>query len=187
MLRDKNPALLIIDVQKGLEEEDYYGGNRNNKDAESKMKKILLKWRELALPIIHIQHHSLNPNSPLHGSKKGFEQKEMVKIQDSENHFVKHENCAFVGTGLDSFLKKSKIKTLVIMGLTTNHCVSSTVRMSGNLGYETLLIEDACATFDLIGHDGTLHKADLIHKVSIANLKDEFAEIWTTDKILATI
>ena len=184
MLRNKNPALLIIDVQQGLDEELYYGGNRNNKDAESKMGRILNEWRTLNLPIVHILHQSLNSESPLYGSKKGFAQKEEVKIQAAEHQFIKHENCAFIGTGLDDLLKEMQIKTLVAMGLTTNHCVSSTVRMANNLGYEVLLVEDACATFDLVDHEGTLHKSDLVHKVTVGNLNDEFAEIWTSDKIL---
>ncbi len=184
MLREKNPALLLVDIQKGLDEEAYYGGNRNNRDAETKMKSVLEQWRILKLPIIHIQHQSLNPSSPLHGSKKGFELKDEVKIQASEYHFIKHENSAFINTGLDGLLKKSQIKTLVVMGLTTNHCVSSTVRMSANLGYETILIADACATFDLVDHEGVLHKSDLVHNITVGNLKDEFAQIWLTDDIL---
>jgi len=184
MLREKNPVLLLVDIQKGLDEEAYYGGNRNNKDAEIKMKQILEKWRELKLPIVHIQHQSLNPASPLHGTKKGFEQKDEVKIEASEHHFIKHENSAFINTGLDSLLKQMQISTLVIMGLTTNHCVSSTVRMAANLGYETLLIEDACATFDIIDHRGQKHKSALVHDITIGNLKDEFAQIWSAKNIL---
>lgn len=184
MLREKNPALLLVDIQKGLNEEAYYGGNRNNKDAEIKMKEILELWRKLQLPIIHIQHQSLNPASPLHGTKKGFEQKDELKKQTLEHHFIKHENSAFINTGLDALLKQMQISTLVIMGLTTNHCVSSTVRMAANLGYETLLIEDACATFDIIDHLGQKHSSELVHNITIGNLKDEFAQIWSARNII---
>ena len=50
---------------------------------------------------------------------------------------TKNVNSAFIGTGLDGILKSFNINTLVIVGMTTNHCISTTVRMSGNLGYET--------------------------------------------------
>ncbi|WP_198038498.1 isochorismatase family protein [Photobacterium angustum] len=50
----KNPALIIIDVQKGFD--DPYWGRRNNPEAESNITLLLSKWREKELPIVHIQH-----------------------------------------------------------------------------------------------------------------------------------
>ena len=71
-LKDQNPALLLIDIQKGMDDEAYYGGNRNNRDAEANAQRILERWREQDLPIFHIQHSSQNPESPLHQSRRGF-------------------------------------------------------------------------------------------------------------------
>ena len=97
-LREKKPALLLIDIQKGMDEEAYWGGNRNNKDAEKYCAQILHRWREMELPVFHVQHSSQNPQSKLHHTHPGFEIKEEVKPLDSEPVIVKNVNSAFIGT-----------------------------------------------------------------------------------------
>lgn len=180
----KRPALLLIDIQKGLDEEEYYGGNRNNRDAEQKMAKILHTWRKLNLPIFHIQHSSQNPESKLHKSHPGFEIKDEVKPKAGESVIVKNANSAFIGTDLKNRLDREKIKTLVMVGLTTNHCVSTTARMAANLGYEVILISDATATFDREGINGEKYDSELMHLTTLASLQAEFAEVIDTEKLL---
>ena len=82
---------------------------------------------------------------------QGFDFNENVLPQENEPIITKSVNSAFIGTNLKEQLDGLGITTLVIVGLTSNHCVSTTVRMSGNFGYETYLISDATATFDRIG------------------------------------
>ncbi|MEM8999222.1 MAG: cysteine hydrolase family protein [Bacteroidota bacterium] len=180
----KNTALLLIDIQKGLDEWNFYGGNRNNPHAEHNMEKILHQWRNLGLPIFHIQHSSTNTESPLHASKPGFEIKDVVKPIDGEPVVVKNVNSAFIGTDLESQLKQEGINTVVFVGLTTNHCVSTSVRMAGNLGFDTYLIADATATFDRMGLHGEKFDAELIHQTTLANLHGEFATVLDTDTLL---
>ena len=76
----KNPALILVDIQKAFLEKDYPGFKRNNPNAEMVSGKILKKWRELKLPIIHVRHSSKNTYSKLHQSKPGFEFKKKQKI-----------------------------------------------------------------------------------------------------------
>ncbi|MDG3581634.1 cysteine hydrolase family protein [Galbibacter pacificus] len=186
-LRTKRPALLLIDFQKAFNDEAYWGGNRNNKDAEKNAEKILLKWRELELPIYHIRHSSQEPTSKLHVSSPGFEfKKEVIPLPD-ETLITKNVNSAFIGTNLKQMLDDMCTDTLVIMGLTTNHCVSTTTRMAGNYGYKTILINDATAAFDRVGVNGEKYDAALIHLTTLANLKDEFADIISTKKLLEII
>jgi len=90
---------------------------------------------------------------------------------------VKKVNSAFIGNNLEQRLKDSKIDTLVIVGLTTNHCISTTTRMASNLGFRTYLISDATATFDRKGLNGAVYEAELIHQICLANLNEEFAVI----------
>ncbi|MBF4494155.1 cysteine hydrolase [Flavobacterium sp. MR2016-29] len=186
-LRDKNPALLIIDVQKGFNEEAFWGGNRNNKDAETKMAQILEKWRILKLPIFHIVHSSIHPNSKLHESNPGFEIKDEVKPIKGEPIIVKNVNSAFIGTDLKEKLDEQGITNLVIFGLTTNHCVSTTTRMAGNLGYENFVIADATATFDRIGINGEKFDSELMHQTALASLNEEFAKVINTEKLLELV
>ncbi|MEE9431872.1 MAG: cysteine hydrolase family protein [Melioribacteraceae bacterium] len=183
-LQNKNPALILIDMQTAFDDEEYWGGNRNNKDAEKKSQQILFKWRELKLPIFHIKHSSQNPNSKLHKSNIGFEIKDEVKPIHGETVITKKVNSAFIGTDLEARLNKLGITTLVIIGFITNHCVSTTARMAGNFGYETIVISDATATFDRIGINGEKYSSEIIHLTSLANLKEEFAEIIDTEQLI---
>ena len=179
----KNPALIIIDVQKAFLEKDYPGIKRNNINAELVCGNILNKWRENDLNVIHVRHSSTNPESKLHKSKPGFEFNDYVKPKNNEIVLTKNVNSAFIGTGLDEILKNLNINTLVIVGMTTNHCISTTVRMAGNLGYETFLISDSTACYNTKGLDGKEIDCEVIYNISIANLKDEFAQVINSKKL----
>lgn len=178
-------ALLIIDVQQGFDDPSW--GRRNNLLAESHIVHLLAAWREQQWPVIHIQHHSLVPGSPLSPEHPGNALKEEVRPHPGEVLIPKHVNSAFIGTPLESLLRQREITTLVITGLTTNHCVETTTRMAGNLGFQTYLVGDATATFDRVGPDGVLYRAEEISAVSLASLHGEFAEVVTTDEVLANV
>lgn len=186
-LKEQNTALILIDIQKGFDEEEFWGGNRNNKDAEEKSAIILKKWRSLDLPIFHIVHSSQNPISRLHESHPGFEIKDEVKPIEGEPVIKKNVNSAFIGTDLKERLDRQGINKLVIIGLTTNHCISTTTRMAGNFGFDTLLISDATATFDRIGINGERFDAEIIHQIALANLNNEFAQVINTEKLLELV
>ena len=186
-LRQKNPALILIDVQKAFLDEDYWGGNRNNKNAEIICSKILKKWRELALPIFHVRHSSKNLKSKLNSSNEGFQFNDNVIPLKNEPIITKDVNSAFIGTDLKEQLDIMNIDTLIIVGITTNHCVSTTTRMAGNFGYETYLISDATATFDRIGINGEKYNSETIHLTALASLNEEFATVWNFEKLMNKI
>lgn len=181
---NSNTALLLIDIQKGLDDWVFYGGNRNNLDAEKNAAEILAKFRELNLPVFHIRHSSTNPKSPLHASKPGFQIKDEVKPLDSEPLFTKTVNSAFIGTELEDILRHNGIERLVVVGLTTNHCISTSVRMAANLGFEVTLISDATATFDRKGLNGEVFPSSLVHETALASLHEEFAIVLDTEFLL---
>ena len=183
----KNPALILVDVQKAFLEKDYPGINRNNHDAEFICGNILSKWRELKLPIIHVRHSSTNPDSKLHKSKPGFEFNDHVKPLDNEVVLTKKVNSAFIGTNLENILNNMNINTLVFIGMTTNHCISSTVRMSSNLGFETYLISDSTACYNTMGIDGKMIDCNIIYESSLANLSKEFAIIINSNKLFSLL
>jgi len=180
-----NPTLLVIDVQKGFD--DPFWGNRNNPDAESNITTLISAWRSKQLPVIHIQHCSLDPDIPLHPDRPGNAFKEEALPIAGEKQFTKTVNSAFIGTNLERYLKDQNINDLVIVGLTTDHCVSTTTRMAGNLGFNVILASDATATFDRTGHDGVEYSADDIHRIHLASLNNEFCTVRTTEWILENI
>ena len=126
----------------------------------------------------------MNPNSPLYKSNPGFEFSDQTTPMDNEIVITKNVNSAFIGTNLKETLDNEQCKTLVITGLTTDHCVSTTTRMAGNYGYNTYLISDATATFDKVGINGEKYDAEQIHQISLASLKDEFATVLTSKEII---
>lgn len=173
-------TLILIDIQQGFD--DPYWGPRNNPDAERRAANLLAAWRQSGRPVVHVQHLSRNPASPLHPSRPGVEL-QMRPVGD-EPVMQKSVNSAFIGTELEPWLREREIDQVVVAGLTTNHCVETTTRMAGNLGFNPILVEDACATFDRTGPDGQTWPAATIHAVTLANLHDEFATIMTTDDLI---
>ncbi|MGN7941697.1 cysteine hydrolase family protein [Virgibacillus sp. 6R] len=179
---DKNRALIIVDVQKAFDDNKW--GERNNPNAEENIRRILQLWREKGWTVIHIQHTSDNPHSLFYPKNKGFAIKEIVQPIDEEVIITKKVNSSFIHTNLEEFLKEKDITTVVITGLTTPHCVSTTTRMSGNLGFDTYLISDATAAFGLKDQNETYYDPNTIHNLSLATLHDEFATVLTTDQLI---
>src|SRR5215203_5361807 len=91
------PALIIIDIQKGFDDLEYWGGQRNNLNAEENAGQLLKLWREKNLPVFHVQHCSSNHKSLLHESNPGNEIKDVVKPMDNEPIIKKNVNSAFIG------------------------------------------------------------------------------------------
>ncbi|KAF2081556.1 cysteine hydrolase family protein [Flavobacterium sharifuzzamanii] len=178
-----NPALILIDIQKGFHDVAYWGGDRNNVDAEQKSGELLEIWRAKKLPIFHVQHCSSNPNSILNETNPGNEFQDVVKPLEGETVIKKNVNSAFIGTNLKELLDNAKITDLVIVGLTTDHCVSTTTRMAGNFGYNVYLVSDATATFNKKGLNGEDFSAELIHQTALASLNEEFAQIVDSEFI----
>lgn len=176
-------ALLLIDVQQGFD--DPYWGARNNPQAESNLARLLAAWRAAGRPVFHVKHNSRNPASPLHPANPGNAIKPIVAPRPGEPVFEKNVNSGFIGTGLDEALRRAGVTALVIGGITTPHCVSTTTRMAANLGFAVRLVSDACAAFDWTAHDGRRVPAAEMHYHALAALHGEFAEVVTTDAVLA--
>lgn len=183
--RAKDPALLLIDVQQGFNEPVW--GERNNPQAEEKIAALLDGWRSADLPVLHVQHMSTGTASPLRPELPGNAFKPEAMPKEGEPVFQKNVNSAFIGTALEEHLRREGIDNLVIVGLTTDHCVSTTVRMAANLGFGVVVVDDATATFDRTGPDGAHHSAEQMHRLALASLHGEFAEVRSTDEVLAKV
>jgi len=179
------PALLVIDVQQGLAEPSL--GLRNNPQAESNMATLLAAWRERDMPVIHVRHCSTEEHSPLRPELPGNAFKDEARPHGNEPVFSKTVNSAFIGTGLEAHLRSAAIDRLVIIGLTTDHCVSASTRMASDLGFEVTLISDATATFERTGYDGNHYSGEQIHRVNLVSLDGEFCRVRLTVEVLDKI
>lgn len=179
----KNAALILIDIQQGFD--DPYWGTRNNPGAEANASRLLASWRAAGWPLFHVQHRSRNPKSPLFPGQPGCDHKPEVAPRAGEPVISKGVNSAFIGTDLETRLRAQDISTLVICGLTTPHCVSTTARMAGNLEFRVLVPADACAAFAQTGYDGRRYDAETVHRLALASLHGEFADVTETTVLLA--
>jgi nicotinamidase-related amidase len=187
MTKHDKPALVLIDLQKGFEDIEYWGGHRNNPHAENNAGRLLHFWRKNSLPVYHVKHCSSNPNSRLAEGNAGNEFMDVVKPFEGETVIKKNVNSAFIGTDLQKQLDSAGIRKLVIAGLTTDHCISTSVRMAGNYGYDTFVVSDATATFDKTGVNGEKYSAEIIHNTALASLHNEFATVLITEELICRL
>ncbi len=183
----KKAALLIIDAQVGIDDTAYWGGNRNNPGAEENIKLLLDKWRQMKLQVVHVQHCSTNPLSPLRPGQLGNEIKELLEPLINEKVIQKSTPDAFFGTLLHTFLIRQQISNVVITGFITNNSVETSARMGAILGYQVSVVADATATFDKTGISGEKYPSSLVHSLSLANLQGEYAQVVTTQQVLTHI
>lgn len=181
-------ALLLIDFQRGFDAPAW--GARNNPGAEGCAARLLAHWRAAAAPVIHLRHVSDKPGSPLSPAHGGTAFKPEAAPRPGETVLEKSVNSGFVGTGLTAHLRGAGIADLVVCGLTTPHCVSTTVRMAANLGFGVTLAHDACAAFATnadtgwLAADAAAPDPEAVHRAAVSHLHGEFCQALPTDAIL---
>lgn len=178
-------TLLVIDVQKAFDHPRW--GPRNNPDAERNVGLLLGAWRDTGRPVIHVNHRNPGPGGLFSTDQPGFEVKPEARPTAFEQVVFKDVNSAFIGTDLEARLRGNDVAHLVVCGLTTDHCVSTTTRMAGNLGFTTTLVGDACATFARVGPTGRRWTAQDIHESALASINDEFATVIDTKDLLSAL
>jgi nicotinamidase-related amidase len=179
------PTLIVIDVQRAFD--DPCWGERNNPDAEARIAEAIGGWREREAPVIHVRHRSADPEGMFVPGSPAFEFKPEAQPRDGEPVITKEVNSAFIGTDLEERLRAAEVETVALVGLTTDHCCSTTARMAANLGFATWVLGDAMATFARRAPDGELIGAEEMHRTALASLHEEFAEVMPTAAALARI
>lgn len=186
----KDSALIVIDVQDAFKHKTHWGTSRSNPSFEQNLHSLLTAWRALpAGPIFFIQHASTSTTSPLHFSNPGYQLQSGTHVA-GEPILVKSVNSAFIGTDLEWRLRAAKIRRVFLVGLTTDQCVSTSVRMAANLGVvngewgvgSVVLVEDATATWAKGMWD-----AETVHSVHVESLRGEFCEVWKTAELCALL
>ncbi|MFJ2650190.1 cysteine hydrolase family protein [Streptomyces sp. NPDC087420] len=189
----ENAALVVVDVQKGFEEEVW--GRRNNPDAEGNIAALIDVWQASGRAVVFVRHDSTQVEesaSPLRPGYAGngfkdFVERRRGKGSGAELLVTKNVNSAFYGEpDLDAWLKGAGVGQIVVVGIQTNMCNETTARMGGNLGYEVFFPLDAMHTFDLEGPFGWTHTADELSRATAVSLHGGgFAKVVTTEELVA--
>jgi nicotinamidase-related amidase len=175
-----NAVLIPVDVQQAFDFPPW--GRRNNPAMEDNGQALLNAWRRAGQTIIHVRHDSIHPDSPLRPDHQGNKFRAGFDPLPGEPLVSKSVNAAFIGTDLDLRLRRLGVQTVVLFGISTDMCVSTTARVASNLGYRTIVVGDACACFDLPDGNGGTIPAEDIHRAHLATLAFEFAEVWSTEE-----
>jgi nicotinamidase-related amidase len=181
----RGAALIVIDVQKAIDHPSW--GVRNNPEAEVHIAALLAAWRGAGWPLYHVRHDSCEPQSTYRPGQPGHDFKAEALPLSGETVIAKRTNNAFIGTDLEARLRGAGIETLVVAGVITNNSVEATVRMAGNLGFSTYLVEDAAFTFGRKDWNGVWRAASEVHAMSLANLEGEYCTVVRTVDVLGAL
>ncbi|HEX8101452.1 MAG TPA: cysteine hydrolase family protein [Solirubrobacteraceae bacterium] len=177
-------ALLVIDVQRAFDDAAEWG-RRNNPDCERNVAALVAEWQAAGRPIVLVRHDSDEPGSSLAPGADGNAFKPLLDGVEGDLLVAKRVNSAFYGDpDLHAWLQERGIGTLVLCGIQTNHCVETTARMGGNLGYDVRFVLDATHTFDRTGPDGTTLSADELARATATSLHGEFATVVSTRDVV---
>jgi len=181
MTTNSSPALIIIDMQKGM----ATAGPRNNPEAQDRVAKLLDAWRAAGRPVVHVRHLSRSVGSPFWPGQTGAEFQDRLAPLAHEHVLDKHVTDAFANSGLEHWLHQRGIRELVFCGVSTNMSVEATVRSAGCLGFSCQVVADACYCFDRPDLDGRPRSAEDLHRVALANLQGEYAQVCESAALLA--
>ena len=181
----ESTALILIDLQRAIDHPSW--GERNNCAAEQNVQALLAHWRSRGMAVYHVRHDSSEPGSTYRPAQPGHEFKSETAPLPGEPIIAKCVHSAFIGSSLESELRRNGNLTVAIAGVITNNSVEATVRMAADLGFHVYLVEDGCFTFGRCDWRGVWRTADEVHAMSLANLHGEYCTVVTTEVLLESM
>jgi nicotinamidase-related amidase len=157
---------------------------RWNEDVDRNGLKLISAWRNAGRPIIHVRHDSVSPGSTLAAGLEGNRFRSGFGPHGDEPVVAKSVNSAFIGTDLDLRLRRLGASHVVVFGISTDMCVSTTVRTGANMGWDMILVPDACDCFDLPDGSGGTIPARQVQAAHVATLAFEFCRTLSTGELL---
>ncbi len=180
-------ALLVIDVQMDFVSRRAAGRDWGNPAADTKIAAMLAAFRAKGLPVWHVHHHGTDPRDPFHPDAPGSAVQPCAAPVEGEPVVIKQTSSALVNTPLEAELRAAGIDTLVIIGGAANYCVESTTRMAADLGFAVSLVEDALINLGSRLRDGRRVPAPEVLAMTLANLDGEFAQVSSSDAVIAAL
>jgi len=181
MIDFAHAVLLPIDMQQGF---DAPGTPRRwNRAVDANGLALLGAWRAAGRPIVHVRHDSVEPGSVFAPGTPGNRHRPGFQPQPGEPLVTKSVNSAFIGTDLDLRLRRLGAKHVVAFGMVTDMCVSTTIRTGANMGWDMILVPDACDCFDLPDGKGGTVRAEDLQAAHVATLGYEFCRLMSVAEL----
>jgi len=174
-------VLLPIDMQQAFDEPRW--PRRWNPNVDANGLALVDSWRAAGRPIIHVRHDSVAPGSSLAPGAPGNAFRPGFEPLADEALVTKSVNSAFIGTDLDLRLKRLGARHVVAFGISTDMCVSTTIRTGANMGWDMILVPDACDCFDLPDGAGGTIRAEDVQRAHVATLAFEFCRTISTQEL----
>ena len=174
-------VLLPIDMQQAFDAQPW--PRRWNDQVDANGLALLSAWRAAGRPIIHVRHDSVQPGSTLSAGTEGNRFRPGFEPRGQEPVVSKSVNSAFIGTDLDLRLRRLGATHVVAFGISTDMCVSTTVRTGANFGWDMVLVPDASDCFDLPDGKGGVIPAETVQAAHVATLNFEFCRTFTTAEL----
>jgi nicotinamidase-related amidase len=175
-------ALVLVDIQN-----DYFPGGAHPLEspdaAAAAATRLLELFRATGEPVIHVRHvWDEDEATFMRPGTAGVDIHSRVRPLDGELIVTKAHPNSFRETELEAELRERGIDSLVVCGMMTSMCVDATVRAAVDLGFETTVAHDACATCDL-EFDGRTIPAAAVHAAFLAALADGYATVASSEEI----
>jgi nicotinamidase-related amidase len=175
-------ALVIVDIQK-----DYFPGGAHPLEspeaAAEAARRVLDAFRSAGDPVVHVRHVWDEEEATfMRPETEGVEIHPEVAPADGEFVITKEFPNSFRETTLEDDLRARGVDALVVCGMMTSMCVDATVRAAVDLGFDTTVVHDACATCDLEFGGRSVPAAE-VHSAFLAALGDGYAAVVSSDEI----
>jgi nicotinamidase-related amidase len=195
----QNCAILVVDMQNDFLHPDGKARQQGGRelgpmlDIVPRMQRLLVKAREVAVPVIFIKQTTLQggtSNSDVwidarsrarySGTDMCLEsswgQQIISELEpcDADLLVNKFRYSGFVGTNLNLLLRSLGRRSVIICGTSTNVCVEATAWDAFHHEFYVLLTSDACASWDME-----------LHHAALATAKSRYATVAETEEVLA--
>lgn len=177
-------ALVLIDIQN-----DYFPGGKwplSGVDAAAdNAAKVLAAARAAGDLVVHVRHEFPTADAPFFTpGSPGAQINAKARNLDSEPVVLKHHVNSFRETDLKELLDRHKVEEVVICGAMSHMCVDAGTRAASDLGYQCIVVHDACATRDQ-EFAGVVVPAAAVHAAFMAALQFGYARLISTADYLA--
>ena len=158
---DEHPALIVIDLQKGITAIDTAHASSEIVDRSARLARA---FRERGFPVVLVnvaggppgRTQFVRPQVP-----RPPDWTELVPKLDqhpTDLHVTKRGIGAFVGTGLHGGLQKRGVTQIFMTGISTSAGVESTARSAYDHGYNVVFVVDAMTDRDTTSHQHAIKK-----------------------------